>query len=67
VGGVCGVWGWCGGVGSHLTFDIPQTALVATLDTYDFLESFISVFFTKNRREIFKIKKRGDSIGGHFI
>jgi hypothetical protein len=46
--GVCGV---CGGVGcvgcvgcvggvgvwgSLLTFDIPQTALVATLDTYDF-------------------------------
>jgi hypothetical protein len=25
-----------GGVGSLLTFDIPQTALVATLDTYDF-------------------------------
>jgi hypothetical protein len=23
------------GVGSLLTFDIPQTALVATLDTYD--------------------------------
>jgi hypothetical protein len=40
--GVCGVCGgaWrcgrCGGVGSLLTFDIPQTALVATLDTYDF-------------------------------
>jgi hypothetical protein len=32
-----GVWGvGCGGVGSLLTFDIPQTALVATLDTYDF-------------------------------
>jgi hypothetical protein len=30
--GVCGL---CGGVGSLLTFDIPQTALVATLDTYD--------------------------------
>jgi hypothetical protein len=29
---VCGL---CGGVGSLLTFDIPQTALVATLDTYD--------------------------------
>jgi hypothetical protein len=31
----------CGGVGVWgsrplLTFDIPQTALVATLDTYDF-------------------------------
>jgi hypothetical protein len=24
-------------VGSLLTFDIPQTALVATLDTYDFV------------------------------
>jgi hypothetical protein len=38
-GGVWGVWG-CGGVGGvgvWLTFDIPQTALVATLDTYDFL------------------------------
>jgi hypothetical protein len=30
VWGVCGVWGVWG------TFDIPQTALVATLDTYDF-------------------------------
>jgi hypothetical protein len=29
--------GRCGGVGSLLTFDIPQTALVATLDTYDFI------------------------------
>jgi hypothetical protein len=42
--GVWGVWGaWrcgrCGGVGSLLTFDIPQTALVATLDTYDFIKS----------------------------
>jgi hypothetical protein len=42
---VGGVWGWgggggwgrFGGVGSLLTFDIPQTALVATLDTYDFI------------------------------
>jgi hypothetical protein len=38
---VWAVWGSgrcgrCGGVGSLLTFDIPQTALVATLDTYDF-------------------------------
>jgi hypothetical protein len=43
--GVWGVWGaWrcgrCGGVGSLLTFDIPQTALVATLDTYDFVMDF---------------------------
>jgi hypothetical protein len=37
--GVWGVWGCVGvgGVGSLLTFDIPQTALVATLDTYDFI------------------------------
>jgi hypothetical protein len=47
--GVCGVCGVCvGGVGCvggvevcalwgcGVTFDIPQTALVATLDTYDF-------------------------------
>jgi hypothetical protein len=27
-------------VGSLLTFDIPQTALVATLDTYDFKKIF---------------------------
>jgi hypothetical protein len=41
---VCRVCGVCGGVGVWgawgsrplLTFDIPQTALVATLDTYDF-------------------------------
>jgi hypothetical protein len=37
--GVCGVCGRCGGVGSLLTFDIPQTALVATLDTYDFIRN----------------------------
>jgi hypothetical protein len=30
--GVWGVWGSC----PLITFDIPQTALVATLDTYDF-------------------------------
>jgi hypothetical protein len=35
VGGLGGVG--CCRVGSLLTFDIPQTALVATLDTYDFL------------------------------
>jgi hypothetical protein len=34
VGGLGGVG--CCRVGSLLTFDIPQTALVATLDTYDF-------------------------------
>jgi hypothetical protein len=40
VWGVWGAWrcGRCGGVGSLLTFDIPQTALVATLDTYDFIK-----------------------------
>jgi hypothetical protein len=49
VWGVWGVWG-CGGVGglggvgccrvgSFLTFDIPQTALVVTLDTYGFIET----------------------------
>jgi hypothetical protein len=56
--GVCGgvgvgaVWGCgrCGGVGSPLTFDIPQTALVATLDTYDFN-------FTKKQLKVqFKIQ-----------
>jgi hypothetical protein len=38
VGGVgAAVWAvWGCGVRSLLTFDIPQTALVATLDTYDF-------------------------------
>jgi hypothetical protein len=35
--GVCGVCGMCGVCGvCGVTFDIPQTALVATLDTYDF-------------------------------
>jgi hypothetical protein len=40
---VCGVCGGVGGVGSRplLTFDIPQTALVATLDTYDFKIGFV--------------------------
>jgi hypothetical protein len=64
VWGVWGVWG-CGGVGvwgvaglggvgccrvgSLLTFDIPQTALVATLDTYDFYSTrrFHVFFFNK--------------------
>jgi hypothetical protein len=44
---VCGAWsgGWGGGVGSLLTFDIPQTALVATLDTYDFIDFYFLEFF----------------------
>jgi hypothetical protein len=44
------VGGVCGGVGSLLTFDIPQTALVATLDTYDLLMPNFSSFpfFSKN-------------------
>jgi hypothetical protein len=47
--GVWDVWGaWrcgrCGGVGSLLTFDIPQTALVVTLDTYNL---YIYFFFEK--------------------
>jgi hypothetical protein len=34
------VWGWgC----ALLTFDIPQTALVATLDTYDFKISILGM------------------------
>jgi hypothetical protein len=41
-----GVWG-VGGVGSLLTFDIPQTALVATLDTYDFTNNQICLTFAK--------------------
>jgi hypothetical protein len=40
--GVCGVCGVFGRVGSLPTFDIPQTALVATLDTYDF---YINIFY----------------------
>jgi hypothetical protein len=51
VGGVgVGVCGRCGGVGSLLTFDIPQTALVASLDTYDFL--FFSDTFFKVCKEL---------------
>jgi hypothetical protein len=37
VRGVWGVWGCNEQSRPLLTFDIPQTALVATLDTYDFL------------------------------
>jgi hypothetical protein len=36
VWGMWGVWG-VGGGGSCVWFDIPQTAHVATLDTYDFI------------------------------
>jgi hypothetical protein len=51
-GGMWGVWGvwvaWrygrCGGLGSLLTFDIPQTALVATLDTYDFIIISLNIY-----------------------
>jgi hypothetical protein len=39
--GGCGGDGGVGGVGSLLTFDISQTALVATLDTYDFKNIFL--------------------------
>jgi hypothetical protein len=51
VWGVWGAWrcGRCGGVGSLLTFDIPQTALVATLDTYDFFKIF---FLTMQRGRV---------------
>jgi hypothetical protein len=38
--GCVGVWGvW--GSRPLLTFDIPQTALVATLDTYDFRNGYL--------------------------
>jgi hypothetical protein len=39
VWGVWGVWGVCGVWGVWGTFNIPRTALVATLDTYDFMFS----------------------------
>jgi hypothetical protein len=43
--GCVGVWGvW--GSRPLLTFDIPQTALVATLDTYDF------IFFVKTLMDL---------------
>jgi hypothetical protein len=41
----CGGWWRCGGVGSLLTFDIPQTALVATLDTYNFYNIYLKSVF----------------------
>jgi hypothetical protein len=44
VGGVGGVG--CCRVGSLLTFDIPQTALVATLDTYDFILIWLGSVYT---------------------
>jgi hypothetical protein len=44
VWGVWGVWGVCGVWGVWGTFDIPQTALVATLDTYDFLVNGVCSF-----------------------
>jgi hypothetical protein len=65
------VWGGCGGVGglggvgccrvgSLLTFDIPQTALVATLDTYDFNDFYfyffdLTVAGTRSIRMIFSL------------
>jgi hypothetical protein len=52
VGGLGGVG--CCRVGSLLTFDIPQTALVATLDTYDFI-------FLK-----FSMKTRSVAVSGAF-
>jgi hypothetical protein len=40
--GCVGVWGvW--GSRPLLTFDIPQTALVATLDTYDFIKNLLTL------------------------
>jgi hypothetical protein len=42
---VCGECGVCGGVGPLRTFDIPQTSLVATLDTYDFMFFQLSTSF----------------------
>jgi hypothetical protein len=47
------VWG-CGGVGSLLTFDIPQTALVATLDTYDLLNEVVRKLTTCSLIHFFK-------------
>jgi hypothetical protein len=70
---VWGAWrcGRCGGVGSLLTFDIPQTALVATLDTYNFnyclifatliLQSDYKIFFLMKRCNLIQ-KDRKDII-----
>jgi hypothetical protein len=51
--GCVGVWVvWGCGVRSLLTFVIPQTALVATLDTYDFYK-FVLKFSMKTRSRAF--------------
>jgi hypothetical protein len=42
-------------VGSLLTFDIPQTALVATLDTYDVKRVIMIRDYMRRRRLIFNI------------
>jgi hypothetical protein len=71
VWGAWGVWGaWrcgrCGGVGSLLTFDIPQTALVATLDTYDFMFFQLSLHYSTAKKQIPKIVAGTKSFGGTF-
>jgi hypothetical protein len=53
----CGRCGQCGGVGSLLTFDIPQTALVATLDTYDFNDLYIFVLFGALQQAVRAVSK----------
>jgi hypothetical protein len=49
-------------VGLLLTFDIPQTALVATLDTYDFLFNILSVLTSVT--SLFQIEDKTENIGG---